>query len=57
MTDHRIGLTLYSLPSIMEGNIEPIIQALQRAEFEEKLADLKGGPRPTRSPLSAEEED
>ena len=57
MTDHRIGLTLYSLPSIMEGNIEPIIQALQRAEFEEKLADLKGGPRPTRSRLSAEEED
>ena len=57
MTEHRIGLTLYSLPSIMEGNIEPIIQALQRAEFEEKLAELKGGPRPTRARLSAEEED
>ena len=57
MTEHRIGLTLYSLPSIMEGNIEPIIQALQRAEFEEKLAELKGGPRPTRTRLSAEEED
>ena len=57
MTDHRIGLTLYSLPILMEGNIEPIIQALQRAEFEEKLAELTGGPRPTRSRLSADEED
>jgi peptide chain release factor 1 len=46
MTDHRIGLTLYSLPSILEGNIDPIIQALQRAEFEEKLAALTGGPLP-----------
>ncbi len=46
MTDHRIGLTLYSLPSVMEGNIDPIIQALQRAEFEEKLAALTGAPLP-----------
>jgi peptide chain release factor 1 len=46
MTDHRIGLTLYSLPAILEGNIDPIIQALQRAEFEEKLARLTGGPLP-----------
>jgi peptide chain release factor 1 len=46
MTDHRIGLTLYSLPAIMEGSIDPIIQALQRAEFDEKLAALTGGPMP-----------
>ncbi|MBL9215065.1 MAG: peptide chain release factor 1 [Opitutaceae bacterium] len=48
MTDHRIGLTLYSLPAILEGNIGPVIEALQRAEFEEKLAELTGGPRPER---------
>jgi len=42
MTDHRIGLTLYSLPQIMEGQIEPIINALQKADFEEKLAALTG---------------
>lgn len=29
VTDHRIGLTLYSLPSFMEGDIEAIIEALQ----------------------------
>jgi peptide chain release factor 1 len=48
VTDHRIGLTLYSLPQVMEGNLDPLIEALQRAEFEEKLAELTGGPLPTR---------
>jgi len=42
MTDHRIGLTLYSLPQIMEGDIEQIIAALQRVDFEEKFARLTG---------------
>ncbi len=28
MTDHRIGLTLYKLDSIMEGEIDPILDAL-----------------------------
>jgi peptide chain release factor 1 len=42
MTDHRIGLTLYSLPQIMEGDIAQIIAALQRADFEEKFARLTG---------------
>jgi peptide chain release factor 1 len=42
LTDHRIGLTLYSLPQVMEGNIEPVIVALQKADYEEKLAALTG---------------
>jgi peptide chain release factor 1 len=42
LTDHRIGLTLYSLPQVMEGHIEPIITALQKADYEEKLAALTG---------------
>ena len=29
MTDHRIGLTLYKLDSIMEGNIQDIIDELK----------------------------
>ncbi len=29
MTDHRIGLTLYKLDNIMEGNIQPIIDELK----------------------------
>ncbi|HEV8661638.1 MAG TPA: peptide chain release factor 1 [Candidatus Methylomirabilis sp.] len=28
ITDHRIGLTLHSLPAILDGEIEPLIEAL-----------------------------
>jgi len=37
MTDHRIGLTLYSLDNIMNGDIGEIIEALKMAENAEKL--------------------
>jgi peptide chain release factor 1 len=56
MTDHRIGLTLYSLPQIMEGNIDPIIQALQRADFEEKFAALTGRPIPVHNRSGGDDE-
>ena len=56
VTDHRIGLTLYSLPAVLEGNIDTIIEALQRAAFEEKLAELTGGPLPVR-PRGGSDED
>ena len=49
VTDHRIGLTLYNLPQVMEGQIGPIIAALQKADFEEKLATLTGVPAPSRT--------
>ena len=42
VTDHRIGLTLYSLPQILEGAIQPIISALQKADYEAKFAALTG---------------
>ncbi len=42
LTDHRVGLTLYNLPQVMEGDIEAIITALQKADYEEKLAALTG---------------
>ena len=42
LTDHRIGLTLYNLPQVMEGAIDDIIAALQKADYEEKLAALTG---------------
>jgi peptide chain release factor 1 len=56
VTDHRIGLTLYSLPSVMEGNLDPVITALQRADFEEKLALLTGGSLPDRVRAGADDE-
>ena len=39
VTDHRIGLTLYNLSSIMDGDIQEIIDALQVAENSEKLKE------------------
>ncbi len=42
VTEHRIGLTLYNLPQVLEGEIDPIITALQKADYEEKLAALTG---------------
>jgi peptide chain release factor 1 len=56
VTDHRIGLTLYSLPAVLEGSIDPLIEALQRAEFEEKLALLTGGPLPVRRLVADDQE-
>jgi len=44
LTDHRIGLTLYNLPQVMEGDIAQIIASLQAVEFQEKLAALTGQP-------------
>lgn len=38
VTDHRIGLTLYNLDDILNGNIQELIDALQFAENSEKLA-------------------
>jgi len=56
VTDHRIGLTLYSLAQILEGKIEPIIAALQKADFEAKLAALTGKEYiPTRAPDADDE--
>jgi peptide chain release factor 1 len=44
VTDHRIGLTMYNLPQVMEGAIETVITALQKADYEQKLAALTGMP-------------
>ena len=40
LTDHRIGLTLYSLPQIMEGDLQEVIDALQKADYDSKIAGL-----------------
>ena len=41
LTDHRIGLTLYNLPHVMEGGLDPVIEPLMANDLEEKLAALK----------------
>jgi peptide chain release factor 1 len=40
MTDHRIGLTLYDLSNIINGDIQKIIDELMLAENTEKLKEL-----------------
>jgi peptide chain release factor 1 len=37
VTDHRIGLTLYKLDRIMEGDLDELIEALRIAERNEQL--------------------
>lgn len=39
LTDHRIGLTIYRLESILNGSIDEIIDALTTADQAAKLAD------------------
>lgn len=38
VTDHRINLTLYSLDSFMNGNIDEMVEALQIADQQARLA-------------------
>ncbi len=41
VTDHRIGLTVYNLDAVMNGEIEEFIEALQLAENAEKMANMQ----------------
>ena len=36
VTDHRIGFTSHNLPAILDGALEPLIEALRMAEDEER---------------------
>ena len=44
VTDHRIGLTLYKIDAIMDGDLDELIDALVTADQAERLRD--GGERP-----------
>ena len=37
ITDHRIGFTTHDLAGVMDGHIEPLIEALKLADVEEQL--------------------
>ena len=40
VTDHRIGLTLYKIDEILNGDLDEIIEALSLADQSEKLSNL-----------------
>jgi len=42
-TDHRINLTLYKLGTVMDGDLDEVIGALQAARAAEQLAVLESG--------------
>ena len=39
LTDHRVGLTVYNLQAVMDGDLEDIIHALQVAENAERMRE------------------
>jgi peptide chain release factor 1 len=38
VTDHRIGVTLYDIGRVMDGDVAPLVDALALADVEERLA-------------------
>jgi peptide chain release factor 1 len=38
VTDHRIGLTRYDLQRVIDGHIEPFVEALRSADVEDRLS-------------------
>jgi peptide chain release factor 1 len=49
LTDHRINLTLYKLGSILEGDLDEVVQALLLARRAEQLEELEIGMGAARS--------
>jgi len=43
LTDHRIGLTLYRLSAILDGDLNEVIQALSAARAQQELEALETG--------------
>ena len=41
MTDHRIGLTIYNLPSVLEGELDQVFNPIIEAYHEEQLKALE----------------
>jgi peptide chain release factor 1 len=43
LTDHRIGLTLHNLPALLAGEIDELVEALQEAHYQQRLAQAAAG--------------
>ncbi|MFQ9411210.1 MAG: hypothetical protein ACLR1T_09410 [Evtepia gabavorous] len=43
VTDHRIGLTLYKLDAVMNGELEELVEGLSLAEQRERLKRSEDG--------------
>jgi len=47
VTDHRVGLTLYNLDRVMEGDLGEMINALQAADVADRLGGAMEGAAPS----------
>jgi peptide chain release factor 1 len=43
ITDHRINLTVHQLSDVLDGNLDPFVEALRAEEQKEKLEALGEG--------------
>jgi peptide chain release factor 1 len=39
VTDHRIGFTMHELSKVMDGEIDPLVEALKNADAEDRLGE------------------
>lgn len=53
VTDHRIGLTIYNISAIMDGDIQPFIDALITADQAERLKEAAEGNEPNEDKMTA----
>ena len=47
VTDHRIGVTIHNVPGVLEGQLDPLIDALVMADQADRLhslTEIDGGP-------------
>ena len=40
VTDHRVGLSVHNLPAVVEGDLDPFLEALMKDEQQRKLQEL-----------------
>ncbi len=43
VTDHRIGLTIYALEGVMDGDLEELIESAKRFELEKRMRSVESG--------------
>ncbi len=46
ITDHRVGITLHNLPRVLDGELDPLIDALAASDQAEKLGTMFDEPGP-----------
>jgi peptide chain release factor 1 len=43
ITDHRIGVTVHNLPRVLDGDLDPLLDALITSDQAERLSSMEDG--------------